>query len=89
MECAGTYKITRAGQVTIPVEIRQEMGLKEGTPLDFYYDGNIVLIRKKRTPVEVFDELAKATQKRFKERGIKRKDVFDAIKAARNEMRDS
>ncbi|MBN2517689.1 MAG: AbrB/MazE/SpoVT family DNA-binding domain-containing protein [Candidatus Altiarchaeota archaeon] len=86
METAGTYKMTRAGQITIPREIREEMKLEKGSQLDFYYDSDMILIRKKRTPLEVYETLAKKTHERFKRQGITRKDVEEAVEAARNEL---
>ena len=37
MIAAGTYKITRQGQITIPASIREDLGLREGDVLDFFY----------------------------------------------------
>ena len=55
-------KITTKGQVTIPLPIRKEFGLKPGTDVEFVAgDGNVVLRpnRKRRNPVE--DWLQEAT----------------------------
>jgi AbrB family looped-hinge helix DNA binding protein len=37
-----TAKITSKGQITIPIEVRKELGLKEGDQIEFYSleDGN-------------------------------------------------
>ncbi len=83
MKAAGTYKITRQGQITLPAVVRQELNLKEGQVLDFFYSDDIIVIRKKREPVEVFRELAAKAAKRFKERGITREDVSREIAAVR------
>jgi AbrB family looped-hinge helix DNA binding protein len=87
METAGTYKMTRAGQVTIPRAIREEMGLGEGSQLDFYFDAGMIIARKKKTSVEIFDSLARKTEERFERGGITRRDVKKAVETARNEMR--
>jgi len=89
METAGTYKLTRAGQVTIPRAIREDMELEEGSILDFYYDDGLIVIRKKRTPLEIFESLAKRTEKRFKDMGLKKEDVPRIIKEIRDEERGS
>ena len=47
MKAAGTYKITRQGQITLPAPIRQELNLKEGQVLDFFYSDDLILIKKK------------------------------------------
>lgn len=83
MKAAGTYKITRQGQITLPASIREAMELEEGQILDFFYSGNIIVIKKKKEPLEVFRELAAEATKRFKERGITREDVAEEIKAVR------
>jgi AbrB family looped-hinge helix DNA binding protein len=39
-------KVTRKGQVTVPVEIRRALGLKEGDPVEFTMtDGEVRLAR--------------------------------------------
>lgn len=40
-------KITSKGQVTIPQEIREQMGLLPHTDVEFVIEGNNVLIKKK------------------------------------------
>jgi AbrB family looped-hinge helix DNA binding protein len=37
-------RITSKGQVTIPIEIRQQAGLLPNTEVDFEFDGNVVRI---------------------------------------------
>jgi len=41
-------RITSKGQVTIPVEIRERLGLLPNSEVDFEVDGNTVRIRKAR-----------------------------------------
>ncbi|MBI2041294.1 MAG: AbrB/MazE/SpoVT family DNA-binding domain-containing protein [DPANN group archaeon] len=83
MKTAGTYKITRQGQITLPAEARDKLELKEGDIVEMYYDGNMVLIKKRKEPVKVFEELAAAAGGRFREKGITRTDVAKEIRAAR------
>lgn len=40
-------KITTKGQVTIPIEIREHLGLLPHTEVDFEIQGDAVLLRKK------------------------------------------
>ena len=40
-------RLTTKGQVTIPLEIRQKLGLQPWTEVEFELDGNSVRIRKK------------------------------------------
>ena len=83
MKAAGTYKITRQGQITLPAQIRQELNLKEGQVLDFFYSDDTIVIRKKREPVEVFRELAAKATKRFRQSGITKDDIRKEIMAVR------
>ncbi len=41
-------RITSKGQVTIPVEIRERLGLLPSSEVEFVVDGNAVRIRKAR-----------------------------------------
>ena len=83
MKAAGTYKITRQGQITLPASIRESLKLEEGQVLDFFYSDDVIVIRKKREPVEVFRELAAKATKRFAERGVTKQDIAKEIKAVR------
>ncbi len=40
-------RITSKGQVTIPIEIRERVGLLPGTELEFVCEGRKVVVRKK------------------------------------------
>lgn len=83
MKTAGTYKITRQGQITLPASIREALNLEEGQVLDFFYSDDTILIRKKAAPVRVFRELAAVASRRFRERGLTRADIRREIEAVR------
>lgn len=40
-------KVTRRGQVTIPLPIRKRLGIDEGTQIEFDVDGKRIVITKK------------------------------------------
>jgi AbrB family looped-hinge helix DNA binding protein len=42
-------RITTKGQVTIPIEVREKMGLLPETEVEFVIKGNVVLLRKTAT----------------------------------------
>jgi AbrB family looped-hinge helix DNA binding protein len=43
-------RITSKGQVTIPIEIREKMGLLPDTDVEFKITGNTVLLKKAGSP---------------------------------------
>lgn len=43
-------KVTSKGQVTIPIELRERLGLLPDTEVDFELDGDAVRIRKAARP---------------------------------------
>ena len=79
MEFIGSGIITRQGQITLPKAAREALALCRGTTLEFFYTDNLVLIKKRKAPKEIFEELAAKTRQRFKERGITKKDVEKEI----------
>lgn len=44
-------RVTDKGQVTIPKELRDELGIGGGTEVEFDRDGDVLVIRKVRTGV--------------------------------------
>ncbi len=50
-------KVTEKGQVTIPKEIRDELGLKPGSQVEFVRENGRVVLRR-RVPVEALDKWA-------------------------------
>jgi AbrB family looped-hinge helix DNA binding protein len=83
MKPAGTYKITRQGQITLPAEARESLNLKEGDVVDMFYGEDIVLIKKKKEPLQILEELATAASKRFAERKITKENVASEIATVR------
>ena len=41
-------RITSKGQVTIPIDIREKLGLHPDTEIEFEIDGNVAIIRRAR-----------------------------------------
>ncbi len=83
MEYGGLTRVTRQGQITLPSKLRRALAVGIGDPLEVYYTGDLILIRKRRTPLEIFEELAVETRARFKRRRITSKIVAGEIQAAR------
>lgn len=83
MNFVGTGVVTRQGQVTLPKKARDALKLALGSVLEFFYNDDIVVIKRRAAPAEVFKQLAEETRKEFKARGITRKDVEAEIAAHR------
>mgnify|MGYP001412089160 CR=1 FL=1 len=43
--------VTRKGQVTIPKELRQQLGIRQGSRIEFAVVGDHVVMRVRSTPV--------------------------------------
>ena len=86
MDYAGSGIVTRQGQITIPKSIRNKIGIEIGSALDFYFSDDLIIIKPKHEPKEIFKELANKTRKRFKEKGIKKSDVEKEIQSYRKSV---
>lgn len=49
-------KITSKGQVTIPIEVRQALGLKQGDMLAFEVQAEYVVVRKRPSLADVLEK---------------------------------
>ena len=47
----GTTLVTRKGQITVPIRIREELGLKEGDKLAFIRSGQEITIKRSASVV--------------------------------------
>ena len=74
-------KVTRKGQVTIPQETRERLGIRKGDYLVATEVKDLVILRKLSLPS--WDELFDYGEKFAVERGITRDDVLKAIRAIR------
>lgn len=77
-------KITSKGQITIPVEIRKKLGLKEGDKVLFVEDGDKVIIMN--SSLLALREAQEAFAGEAEKAGIEtEQDVVDMIKDLRRE----
>ncbi|XKK18091.1 AbrB/MazE/SpoVT family DNA-binding domain-containing protein [Bacillus sp. A17A.1] len=53
-----TRKVDELGRVVIPVELRRNLGIAEGTALDFHVDGENVVLRKQEKSCFVTGEVS-------------------------------
>lgn len=78
-------KISMKGQITIPIEIRKKLGLKEGDKVIFVEkDNNIILLNSNRL---AFEEFQKEMAGEAEKAGIKtEQDVVDLVKQVRQKI---
>lgn len=78
-------RMSSKGQIVVPKELRDELGLTSGQVfLMFGREGTIVLKKVNRPSDDEFEALLKWGQAYAKKRGITRKAVLDAIEELRH-----
>ncbi|MCL5057203.1 MAG: AbrB/MazE/SpoVT family DNA-binding domain-containing protein [Actinobacteria bacterium] len=75
-------RITTKGQVTVPLELRKALNIKEGDYILFEKKGVRVEIKKIQSAVD-FEEFARPIRERFQKANITPGDIEEAIKWAR------
>jgi antitoxin PrlF len=78
-------RISAKGQVTIPIEIRKKLGLKEGDKVIFIEkDNNIILLNSNRL---AFEEFQREMEGEAFNAGIKtEQDVVDLVRQVRRQI---
>ncbi len=77
-------KVTSKGQVTIPVDIRKKLGIREGDKVLFVEEGNRIIIMN--STLVALKEAQKAFQGEAERVGLRdEQDVVDMIKEMRRE----
>ena len=72
------------GQIVIPLDIREQLGLRKGEKFIVIGEDDTVILKKVEMPsFKSFNKLLERTQKFAKNKGIKKEDVEDAIKRVR------
>lgn len=72
------------GQVVIPLDIREHLGLRDGEKFVVVGEEDTVILKKITMPTfKNFDKLIEKTQQFAKQKGITKEDVESAIKRAR------
>jgi AbrB family looped-hinge helix DNA binding protein len=85
----GITKISKSGQVVIPAEIRELMGIEPADRFLVISEGDDIVLRKikKQTRKDEFIELLESMQDEIKKRGITREDLEKAIIEVRKAKR--
>ena len=82
-------KIRELGQMTIPKEIRDSLGLKKGDVVYTRIEGDcVVIMPKKSTPPEIGEKLLQLMQSVHEQnRGISEEEVYQDVERAVAELR--
>jgi AbrB family looped-hinge helix DNA binding protein len=64
--------ISTKGQIVLPKDVRDQLGLKPGSEIVFEISGNTIVIRAKADAKNFVEEFAAITPKKFKTVTIKR-----------------
>lgn len=85
----GIAKISRSGQIVIPAEIRELMGIEPADRFLVISEGEDIVLRKlkKKTRKKELIELLDSIQEEVEELGITREDLEKAIKEVRKAKR--
>lgn len=81
-----TTKLSSKGQIVIPEEVRDDLGLKEGMQFIVMGQGDTVILRAITPPSkEDMAQLLAQARTWAKKAGIKKSDVAKAVKKVRRE----
>ena len=86
MKSLATTKMSSKGQVVIPEEIREQIGLKAGSQFVVVGEKDMVILKSiSRPSMKEFDELIAKARKQAGLSGLKRSDIKAAIAKARKQ----
>ena len=84
MGSLATTKLSSKGQVVIPEEIRQRLGLKEGAQFVVIGDRDVVILKAIAPPaMEEFDDLVRRARGAARKAGMKPGEVKRAVAKVR------
>jgi len=78
-------KISSRGQIAIPADIREELGLDEGTKVLFFTEKDTLLMKK--VTEQSFAQITKPLKLAAKQAGMSEKNVLDIIHRFRKKKR--
>ena len=86
-----TVKVSTKGQIVIPKEIREELGIQAADKLQVFSDGKQIRIEK-FDKQKFFDELNKKrniSRKALEESGITEEEIIKIVKEVRKDARNT
>jgi len=78
-------RISSRGQIAIPADIRERLGLKEGTKILFFTEEDTLLMKK--VTEQSFAQITRPLKLAAKQAGMKEKDVPDMMQRFRKRKR--
>lgn len=79
-----TTKLSSRGQVVIPEEIRDRLGLETGAQFVVIGEGDVVILKAIQAPdMSQFESAVGAARKAAKKAGMRRSDVSTSVERAR------
>ena len=80
-----TTKMSSKGQVVIPEDVRNAMGLKSGDQFVVIGNKDVVILKSITPPsLDEFDSLIKEARAQAKKAGLKKSDIKKAIEKVRS-----
>ncbi|MGO8988299.1 MAG: AbrB/MazE/SpoVT family DNA-binding domain-containing protein [bacterium] len=84
MSTLATTRMSSKGQVVIPEEVRERLGLQSGTQFVVVGDRDVVILKAISAPsMKMFDDLIIQARRQARKAGLKRSDVATAIAKVR------
>ncbi len=84
MKASATTKMSSKGQVVIPEDVRNALGLKTGSKFVVVGEGDVVILKVVTPPsMSEFDDIIQEARRQARQAGMKRSDVAAALKAVR------
>jgi AbrB family looped-hinge helix DNA binding protein len=84
MKASATTKMSSKGQVVIPEEVRNALGLKTGSKFVVVGEGDVVILKMINPPLmSDFDDIIQEARRQARQAGMKRSDVTAALRAVR------
>ena len=84
-------KASTRGQIVLPKNIREKIGIKSGDYFAVYSDGDTIFIRKieMKKLKEMFEKTSEEIRKHAKEKGITKKMIDEAITDVRRKTKST
>jgi len=88
MTNVSTTKMSSKGQIVIPYIIRKRLNLKPGSQFVVVGDKDVVILKNISPPaLNEFDDLIAKARRKGKKVGLKKSDIFDAVRTARGKTK--